>query len=96
MIWTQDDLRKKRKNINIFYKIKDLQCNSMILSGFKNNFKDKIIYYEKRNGLNQKICNSSGYWVWLDTTPNNIFWLSEYKLEKEFNILYCYSGIRKI
>ena len=32
-------LRTKKKNINIFYKIKDIECSSMILSGFKNTIK---------------------------------------------------------
>ena len=94
MIFTQNDLFEKRNNIRLFYKIKDLQCESFVLSGFKNNI-NKDICYEKRIGYNQKITNPKGFWVWLDKRPNNIFWLSDKKLNTEFKILYCYSGISK-
>ena len=89
----QKDLQKLKNKTNILYKIKDLQCKTLILSGFKNNIKDDI-YFEKKNGVFQKIDNY-GYWVWLDKKPLYIFWLSYKKLVKDFNILYCYSNIVK-
>ena len=43
----QKDLQKLKNKTNILYKIKDLQCKTLILSGFKNNIKDDI-YFEKK------------------------------------------------
>ncbi len=94
MFFTQNDLLEKRNKITLFYKIKDLECESFILSGFRNNINEDI-YFEKKTGLNQKITNTKGFWVWLDKRPNCIFWLSDKKLYTEFKILYCYSGIQK-
>jgi len=88
----QEDLLKKKKDACFLYRIQDLKCKSLVLSGFKNNIKDNI-YYKKNDGSFQKV--NIGYWVWLDKQPIYIFWLSNKQFLEEFSILYCYSNVIK-